>query len=441
MFSRFGGGIHPPGHKSITEDQKFINLPIPHACSIPLQQHVGTPARLAVSVGDMVSEGQLIGSADGFISANVHSSIPGKVADVVPVPTVYGPQLSVIIEAEGSFSSSAMPQEPMNWNALSNKDILDRIREAGIVGLGGAAFPTAVKLSPPAEKKIDTLIVNGAECEPYLTVDDMLMKTFPREVIEGTQIAMKALGVARAIIGIEQNKKAAAAALKKSIADAALQGTILVARLRTKYPQGAEKQMISSILRRRVPSGGLPMDVGVVVQNVGTICALREAVLFNRPLFSRYITISGSAIKNPGNYKVRIGTRIADIVEECGGLTEQPTRIVMGGPLCGVSVDSFEFPVVKGTSGILFLTGKEVAPRDYAPCIRCGKCVAICPMGLLPNDLGNTMEKERLDLFADRNPFDCIQCGSCSYVCPAQRPLSHFIKQGQMKLKATPSKR
>lgn len=437
MFSRFGGGIHPPEHKSITEELNFVNLPIPHTCYIPLQQHVGAPAKLAVKVGDLVSEGQLIGRADGLISANVHSSIPGKVADIAAVPTVYGPQQSVIIEAEGSFSSSAMPHASRDWTALTRDQLLDMIREAGIVGLGGAAFPAAVKLSPPPEKKIDALVVNGAECEPYLTVDDMLMKTFPDEVIEGTRIAMNALGVSTAVIGIESNKGAAIAALKKSIAAIGLQERIRVRKLRTRYPQGAEKQMIYSLLHRRVPSGGLPMDAGVVVHNVGTVHAVREAVLFNRPLYARYITISGNAIERPGNYKVRIGTRIADIVEECGGFRERPVRIVMGGPLCGQSVHSMDFPVVKGTSGLLFMTGKDVAAWEYSPCIRCGKCVSACPAGLLPCDLGTAVEKGRLDLARGLNPLDCIMCGACSYVCPARRPLSHFIKLAQQKIRAT----
>ncbi|MBP7738091.1 MAG: electron transport complex subunit RsxC [Spirochaetes bacterium] len=437
MFSRFGGGIHPPGHKSITQDLKFINLPIPHACSIPLQQHVGAPAEPAVSAGEIVSEGQLIGRAKGVISANVHSSIPGKVVDIAPVPTVYGPQQAVIIEAEGSFTSSAKPQVAANWTVLTGPELCAIIREAGIVGLGGAAFPTAVKLSPPPEKKIDTLIVNGAECEPYLTVDDMLMRSFPEAVIEGTRIALKALGIQRAVIGVEGNKKEAIEALKKCLNDGPARESIGIQKLRTIYPQGAEKQLIYGILRRRVPSGGLPMDAGVIVQNAGTLFAIREAVLFNRPLFSRYVTVSGNAIKNPGNYKVRIGTRLTDIVEECGGLTEEPTRIIMGGPLCGVSVHSLDFPVVKGTSGILFIAGKEAAASDYSPCIRCGRCVTVCPMGLLPNELGASAEKNRLDLAGNLHPFDCIMCGSCSYVCPARRPLSHFIKLVQQRLKAS----
>jgi electron transport complex protein RnfC len=293
-----------------------------------------------------------------------------------------------------------------------------------------------VKLSPPSTKKIDTLVVNGAECEPYLTVDDMLMKTFPGAIAEGVQIAMKALGIERAIIGIEDNKKGAYNALKTACAAADPEGRICVKRLRTKYPQGAEKQMIRALLRRSVPSGGLPMDVGVVVQNVGTVFAIREAILYGRPLFSRYLTVGGGAIVRPGNYKVRIGTRIADIAEECGGFTERPARIVIGGPMCGVSVPTMDIPVVKGTSGILFLTEREVSLADYGPCIRCAKCVLACPVGLLPCDLGASVEKGRLDLVEKLNPFDCIMCGSCSYVCPARRPLSHFIKLGQQRLRA-----
>lgn len=433
MFSRFGGGIHPPGHKSKTEDLKFKNLPIPHTCYIPLLQHIGAPARLAVNIGDFVSEGQLIGAADGVLSANVHSSIPGKVADITSMPTIYGPQQSVVIEAEGSFSSSAKPQESCDWSALDADTIISRIREAGVVGLGGAAFPTSVKLSPPPGKKIDTLIVNGAESGPYLTTDDMMMKSFPDAVIEGTRIVLKALGISTAIIAVASDKKAAVASLKKSLASANPPEDITVKRIRNRYPQGAEKQILYTILGRQVPSGRLPADVGAIVQNVGTVHAIREAVLYNRPLFSRYITITGNAIANPGNYKVRIGTRIADIVEECGGLREKPSRIIIGGPMCGFSVNSLDYPVLKGTMGILFLAGEEVAPGDYKPCIRCGKCVAVCPMGLLPCDLGNTAEKGRFDLAFNLNADDCIMCGSCSYVCPARRPVSHFIKLARQK--------
>ncbi|TFH40278.1 MAG: electron transport complex subunit RsxC [Chrysiogenales bacterium] len=436
MYLSFRGGIHPPENKAATRDLEFVNLPVPHTCYIPLQQHIGAPATPVVQVGDGVFEGQLIGAAEGFVSANVHSSIPGKVTDIAPVLTVYGMQPTVVVEAEGSFSSSAGGQEAVEWTGFGGDDLRRMIRDAGIVGLGGAAFPTSVKLSPPAEKHIDTLVINGAECEPYLTVDDMLMKTFPSAVIEGVRITMKALGIEKAIIGIEANKPEAFRALKESIAAAEPSGRIRIKKLPTKYPQGAEKQMIYALLRRPVPSGGLPMDVGVIVQNVGTVYAIRDAVAFGRPLFSRFITVGGGAIAKPGNYKVRIGMRISDIVEECGGFTEQPARIVIGGPMCGMSVHSMDIPVVKGTSGILFLTEKDVSLSDYQPCIRCKKCVLACPIGLLPNDLGTSIEKGRLDLTAELNPFDCIMCGSCSYVCPAHRPLTHFIKLGQQRLRA-----
>jgi electron transport complex protein RnfC len=435
MFSRSGWGVHPPESKAGTKGLKFINLPIPHTCSIPLLQHVGAPAKPAVSRGDLVAEGQLIGSADGVISANVHSSIPGKVADIATVLTVNGPQTAVIIEAEGSFSASGRTQDAGDWSSLTPELIRARIHAAGIVGLGGAAFPTVVKLSPPEGKKIDTLIVNGAECEPYLTVDDMLMQTFPAAVIEGTRMTLAALGIRSAIIGVEGNKKAAIVALKKALAELKPAETIKVKKLRTRYPQGAEKQMILTLLGRQVPSGGLPMDVGVIVQNAGTILAIREAVAFEMPLIARYMTIGGGAIARPGNYKVRIGMRLADIVEECGGFVEKPVKIIMGGPMCGASVFSLDVPVVKGTSGVLFLTRKEATHADYAPCIRCGSCVAVCPMGLLPCDLGNAVEKERLDLARALNPRDCIMCGCCSYVCPSRRPLSHFIRLAQERTK------
>jgi len=433
MFSSFGGGIHPPEHKSCTKDLKFINIAIPHLCYIPLQQHVGAPAEPVVNIGDHVAEGQLIGSVQGGVSANVHSSVPGKILDITDILTIHDRQRAVVIEAEGSFRATAYPQRQTEWGSLTGDEIKKRVEDAGIVGLGGASFPTAVKLAPPPDKKIETLIINGAECEPYLTADDMLMQTAPDAVLEGTRIIMKALGITSAVIGVGGNKKGACRALERSLAALNPPECITIKKLKTKYPQGAEKQLIRSILGKEVPSGGQPEDAGAVVQNVGTTYAIHEAVAYGRPLFMRFITVSGGAIAKPGNYKVRIGTRISDIVDECGGFIKPVAKIIMGGPLRGTGVSSMDIPVEKGTAGILFLTDKEASPGSYSACIRCGKCVAVCPAGLLPCLLGNAVEKGRLEAAKSLNPHDCILCGSCSYVCPAGRPLSYFFKVAQDK--------
>jgi len=431
VFSTFKGGIHPPQRKTLTENKSIENLSIPQICYIPMQQHIGVPARPVVKIGDIVTEGQLIGEAQGFVSANVHATVPGKVIDIIESLTVYSRQTTVVIEAEGAFTTTGSNNPVNDWKSLDKLVLLGMIRDSGVVGLGGAAFPTVVKLSPPPEMKVDTLIVNGAECEPYLTVDDMLMRTYPDEIIEGIRIALKILGINKAIIGVEDNKKASIDALKEAIIRISPTENITVKKLRTKYPQGAEKQLIYSILKRVVPSRGLPMDVGVAVQNAGTIYAIREAVLFNKPLIDRFLTISGEMINHPGNYKVRIGTKISDIVDECGGLKGVPAKIVIGGPMCGLSVHTMDIPVVKGTSGILFLSEDEVHPGDFNPCIRCGRCVSVCPIGLIPCDIAGAAEKGRFDLADKLHVNTCIMCSSCSYVCPAKRPLSHFVRIAQ----------
>jgi len=431
MFSSFRGGIHPPENKKISEGIPFSNLSIPQTCYIPLQQHIGAPARPVVEIGDVVEEGQLIGKGEGFVSANVHSSVPGKVIDIIDHETVYGVQPTIIIEADGAFSASSPKRDAIDWTRLEPEDILTTVKESGIVGLGGAAFPTSVKLNPPSERTIDTLVINGAECEPYLTVDDMLMQTYPEDIIEGIRITLKVLGIKKAVIGIEKNKMKAVKALKDAVARMKPAETIEVKALKTMYPQGAEKQLIYSLLRRTVPARGLPMDVNVIVQNVGTIFAIREAVMFNKPLYERYITVSGSMINKPGNYKIRVGMSIDDIIEECGGLKGDPAKIVIGGPMCGLSIADTDIPVVKGTSGILFLSKEEIDTRQYDNCIRCGRCVSICPMGLMPCEIAQAVENDRLEIAEDYEPYDCIMCGSCSYICPSQRPISHFIKLAQ----------
>ena len=434
MAATFKGGIHPPENKHISEGIEFKNLSIPHLCYIPLQQHIGAPAKPLVEVGDLVKEGQLIGEAAGFVSANVHASVPGKVVEIIEHPSVYDKQTTIVIEAEGEFKSSSNSSKK-DWSTIPEQEIIDTIKASGIVGLGGAAFPTSVKLSPPKEKTIDTLIINGAECEPYLTVDDMLMRTFPVEVIEGVRITLKVLGIKKAIIGIEDNKSEAINSLAKALKEMKVDEDIQVKSVKTKYPQGAEKQLIDSLTGRKVPSRGLPMDIGIVVQNSGTVFAIYEAVVLSKPLFERYITVSGEAINNPGNYKVRLGTKISDIIEECGGLKGEPAKVVVGGPMCGMSIHDMDISVVKGTSGILFLSDKEANTGDYSACIRCGRCVTACPVGLLPCDIASAVEFNRDDMLADLSLSDCIMCASCSFSCPSGRPLSHFIKLGQQTLK------
>jgi len=438
MFSSaftFRGGIHPPGSK-YTKELNFSNLLVPPICYVPLQQHIGVQSLPLVKAGDIVEEGQLIGAAGGVLSANVHSSVPGKVVEIKEMPTLFGSGSVVVIESGGSFSTSQPPAQLPNVEDFTKDGILEAVRSAGIVGLGGASFPTAVKLSPPKDSNVDTFLVNGAECEPYLTVDDVLMKTFPSEIIIGVRIAMRALSVNKAIIGVEDNKLGAVAVLKNALKELNPPEDIEIKKLRTKYPQGAEKQLIYSLTKRKVPSGALPYMAGVVVQNVGTVFAIYGAVILKKPLYERYATVSGSLVRNPGNYKIRAGTPLRDVAESCGGLTGDPAKILIGGPMCGICVTDMNIPVIKSTSGILFLSKDDVyTGSDYDPCIRCGNCVSACPMGLLPCDLGNAVEKFRFDMLDVLYPLDCIMCGSCVFRCPSLRPLSHFIKMAQEHIK------
>jgi len=388
-----------------------------------MQQHIGAPCEPLVKKGDQVGVGQKIGDADAFVSAPVHSSVSGKVVAIEPYPHPLRRQvLSVVIEADKD-DQRFEPKGPNDWFELSPDQIRQKIREAGLVGLGGAAFPTHVKLSPPKGKPIDTVIINGCECEPYLTCDHRLMLEQPGEIVEGARIILKAVKATKAYIGIESNKPDAIALMRKTA-----EPDIEVVVLKCKYPQGAEKQLIKAILDREVPSGGLPFDVGVLVQNVGTTRAIRDAVVEDKPLIERVITVTGSGIRYPANLRVRIGTLLSDLIEECGGVMNNPSKVIMGGPMMGLAQFTLDVPVIKGTSGVLVLSHEEAMLEEPKACISCAKCVDGCPAYLLPALLGKYAEKGRFEDCERYGVMDCIECGVCSYICPARRPLVQLIK-------------
>ncbi len=432
----FKGGVHPPGNKHWTERKPIEDMPLPRRVIVPLHMHTGAPAKALVKEGDMVRAGQMIGEPGGFVSAAVHASISGKVTAVLPHLHPAMPSLvpTVVIETpEGEASDGGSWPGSSDWSGLTVDELRSRIREAGVVGLGGAAFPTHVKLTPPKEKKIDALILNGVECEPYLTADHRLMLEQADAVIGGTRILLKILGLAKAYLGIEGNKPDAIAFLAERCR--ALKAPVEVVPLKVKYPQGAEKQLIKAILKREVPSGGLPFDVGVVVQNVGTVAAVYDAVVRGKPLIDRILTVTGAGVKEPKNLRVRIGTPFADLIAYCGGFTSEDgeRKIVMGGPMMGLAQYSLEVPVVKGTSGILVMQGSVRAGRE-TPCIKCGRCVAICPVYLMPNRISDYAEIDKFDECNAYGVRDCIECGACAYVCDVKRPIVHLVKYAKLNL-------
>lgn len=404
---------------------------MPEQVIIPLSQHIGAPATPVVQKGDTVKAGQLIAQATGFVSANIHSSVSGTVVAIDNVTDAAGlskPAITIKVEGD-EWEEGIDRSEKIEHNInLSKEEIVKAIADAGIVGMGGATFPTQVKLTPPPGNKAEFLIINGAECEPYLTADHRIMLEKGEEIIIGVQILMKAIDVKKAIIGIENNKKDAIAHLQK-IADKVL--GVEICPLKMKYPQGGEKQLIQATVGRAVPSGALPIAVGAVVQNAGTALAVYEAVMKHKPLVERIVTITGKSVKNPGNYLCRIGTPVSKLIEAAGGMPEDTAKVIGGGPMMGRAMVNIESPVMKGTSGILLVNDKEAARRPVRNCIRCSKCVSACPMGLEPYLLAKLSTLNMLERLEEEKVMDCIECGSCSFTCPSARPLLDYIRLGK----------
>lgn len=432
MSPTFRGGIHPPTTKGLTSGKPIAPAPPPAKVHLLLLQHAGAAVEPLVKAGDRVLLGQKVGDSDERVCAPVHASVSGKVLEVKPFGHPIGRSvLCVSVENDGLDEPDPGMRPREGWESLPAGELLQLIREAGIVGLGGAGFPTHVKLAPPPGKRIERLIVNGVECEPYLTADHRLMLERPEGVLAGVRVMMRILGVRRAQVAVEDNKPDAAEALRKSA-----QGTegVEVVLVRTKYPQGSEKQLISALTGRAVPMGGLPMDVGVVVQNAATCFAVHEAVALGRPLIRRVLTVTGGNVARPANLEARIGTPFADLLAHCGGLKSPGGKLIMGGPLMGLAVSSDAVPVVKGTSGILALTPEESAMPPERDCLRCGRCVDVCPMALAPSFLTDHLERGELDAAEKAALFNCMECGCCTALCPARRPMLQWIRTGKFEL-------
>ena len=439
----FPGGIEPFYGKDLTANTPVLAMPAPKQVILPLSMHTGAPSKPLVAVGDSVKKGQKIAEAGGYVSAPVHASISGKIKSIGPQIHPSGRTLpAIVIESDDRDEWIAPLTEHENYMDLPPEELKKIVLEAGISGMGGAQFPTHVKLNPPKEKKIHTLILNGVECEPYLTADHRLMVEYPGEILEGLKLLIKITGVQRVFIGIEDNKPEAIRILGEALEKDPIQKVagqpveVRIAVVKTKYPEGGEKQLIQAVLGREVPSGGLPMDIGVVMQNVATTVAVYRAARFGLPLIERIVTVTGHGIKNPGNVLARLGTKGRDIIDFRGGFQGEPGKVVFGGPMMGMAQFTLDAPIVKGTGGILVLPREEIDLDEIQPCIRCAACVEACPAGLAPHMLSITAEQVNFDEAKNYRPFDCIECGCCDYVCPSKRPIVHLIRYTKMELAA-----
>jgi len=431
----FKGGIYIPHYKNFSEKSPIKEASLPEEIIIPLSQHIGAPCEPLVKEGDKVKAGQKIGESDSFVSAPVHASLSGTVKSIEERTLPSGDMGKCIVidvdkEQEQIEFTDRDPDE------MNDDEIFEAVKEAGIAGMGGAAFPTAVKIKPP--KEVDSLILNGCECEPFLTCDHRIMLEKAEEMLKGTQILKKFLGVEKAYICIESNKMDAIKKLKEMNEDP----DIVVVKTPTKYPQGSEKQLIKALLDREVPPGGLPFDVGTLVQNVGTVVAVYEAVRYSKPLIERVVSVTGPNLPEPQNLMIKIGTPVGHVIEDCGGLKETPAKVVVGGPMTGCAQDNLEVPVVKGTTGVTVLSPElAFSEPDYIDCVRCGKCVDQCPMLLYPNQLSIYCESSMYEEVEKWNVMDCVECGICAYTCPSKRPIVGLIQEGKERVQALQAKR
>jgi len=430
----FKQGIHPEYNKELTKDKPLKNSKRPEEVIIPLKQHIGAPLKVLVKKGDKVDMGQKIADGDSFVCAPIHASVSGTVKEIRKVTDPGGNIVdAVVIEAAEEDTLNSGLEKHDNLDQLDADQIRKIIREAGIVGMGGAMFPTHVKVSIPEDKSVDYVILNGAECEPYLTVDHRVMVERPKSIVFGLKALMKAAGASGGFIGIEENKPEAIESMQDAVKD---DKNIEVKVLETKYPQGGEKMLIEAILGREVPAGGLPLDVGVVVNNTSTAAAVADAIRDGKPLYERSISITGRGINSPQNLIYRIGTNIGDLVEEAGGLKENAAKVITGGPMMGKAQKSLNIPGVKGTSGILVLVQEEVEVYEPSPCINCARCVDACPMFLMPTQLANYAKNEMVEELEEWQILSCVECGSCSFVCPSKIPLVHHLRLGKAQVMA-----
>lgn len=442
---RFHGGIHIPDEKSLANGRPIEPVPLPERLWVPLQQHIGAPAQPLVKPGARVLKGQLIAEPQGLVSAPIHAPTSGRVLEIAPHPVPHPSGLAapcILIEPDGEERWIELPAPLLDYPQLDPALIRTRIRWAGVVGLGGATFPTHVKLNPGPDRPIHTLIINGAECEPYITCDDRLMRERAAHILEGVRIIHHLLQAKTVLIGIEDNKPEAIAALRQALAATDMVGYTEIVAIPTLYPSGGEKQLIKILTGREVPTSSIPAQIGIVCQNVGTAAAVADAVLEGRPLISRVVTVSGRAIARPANLEVLIGTPIAHLLAHCGGYREPPAKLICGGPMMGFRIEDPQTPIAKGTNCVLALTQAESPdPGPALPCIRCGRCAEVCPANLLPQQLYWYARAKDLDRVQDYHLFDCIECGCCAYVCPSHIPLVQYYRYAKTEIWAREQER